>query len=590
MELLDPAAILDFIVAAFNTYWFAAVGAGILAVFAAYHFNSPDYVLSKQIETDQQGPISDPTQLALARTKLEAPPILTTRRERYRRSLITYVVVLEAVFIFYVLFPDLFSEIAKIAQVQIIVPDDELQRVIYGLFGLMGLYATFPGLNQWDKKIREKLHQAAIIPEDVKFTATQIFKAEYSPSDELKATARQGMNDTLMQINYEDAGDSLIQEWFRLSCAYTQLQELMQSEEFRSYQRFLSPESDDISREYASREQQILTLINKESETRSPPEEGDEEDEERARLNLLEAEFILEFRENLSLKISVLYYRVCLLLSMMFFATEKTANSIQKRFGRIGYDVKVPPIPPIDWETIIKTLLTTGFVIFVPSLIYFFVKERYQISTPSGSGITVPESINQTLLWSVNILVLHMLCIFVAIMTKRMLAKRRARTAGGTERRRASPVVDNAIVFVLCYLTTYSIGIWLFYPDHGWRVLRIGIPWAVVPALTGCFVGFYIDRIMADKKILWWRKYLQGVLMGLFAAFASFLFTPQDPIIVDIPPVIWLYVSYISGMQFLVGLGIGWIFPSSYQKRIRPSEGSDDVSPPASAAPIPAAT
>ena len=72
-----------------------ALGALVLAVFAAHHFNSPDYVLSKQ--GDGESTNSNPEKAALARTKIEAPPILTTRRERYRISQIKYIAVLEAV-------------------------------------------------------------------------------------------------------------------------------------------------------------------------------------------------------------------------------------------------------------------------------------------------------------------------------------------------------------------------------------------------------------------------------------------------------------------------------------------------------------
>lgn len=556
-SLVEP--VLDFL----GNYSLALLGVVVLAVFAAHHFNSPAYALSTSAETDGQ---STPREAALARTKIEAPPIFTTRRESYRRAQLKYIAALEAVFIFYVLFPEFFADVAALAQVKVIVPETERERVIYGLFGLMGIYATFPGLSVWDRKIREKLHQRAIIPEDVKLTATRTCDADYQPPVEIEQAALKAMAESLAEIDYAQTHDSLKREWFRLSCAHAQLKQTLQSEEFRRHQRIFSPEAEDIAREYAQRQERLAELIAKEARVELPQGEPMKEGEEEAQLgelDTMEAEILLGIRKSLRFKIDVLYYRICLLHSMMFFASEKSAERIQRRFRKIGYDVSVSPMPPMDWETILKTSLTVGAVVFVPSLIYFIVKERYEILTPAGSGITVPETLPQTLGWSVNILVLHMLCLFLAMWSKHGLAKRRASRGPGRLRSRW---VENAMIFGLCYVVTYVLGGFLFYGDHGLRVLWLAIPWAAVPALTGCFVGVYIDRVRVGPEVPWWRKFDQGLLMGLFAAVASFLFTPPTPLVADIPPVLWLYVFYISGMQVLVGLGIGWIFPKSYRK------------------------
>ncbi len=592
MELPDLALLVEPFLSVLTRYWLAVVGAGVLAVFAAYHFNSPDYLLSKDAQADGEDAGSNPEKVALARTKIEAPPILTTRRERYRRSQVKYIAALETVFIFYVMFPELFSTMAEMWQVKIIVPEAERDRVIYGLFGLMGLYATFPGVNRFDKMIREKLHQQAIIPEDVKQTAARMFKADYKPPDGpdgIVSTALDGMHETLKQIDYEETNDPLKQGWIRLSCIHAQLKEMLLTDEFSRLHHFLSPEADDIGREYTQRQQQLVELIAKEAQikpSRGKQMKEGKEEEELAKLNTLEAEFLLGIRKSLRFKIEVLHYRICLLHSMMLFASEKTATNIQSRFRAIGYDVVVPPMPKMDWESIIKTLMTISVVVFVPSLAYYVVKERFDIVTPEGSGITVPESMDQTLFWSVNILVLHALCIFIAMWTKNWLAKERAKAEHRRRGRLRSKFVENFMVFGLCYGATYLLGVFLFYPDHEMRVFRVGIPWATVPAVTGYFVGFYMDRVMTGLEVVWWRKYFQGILMGLFAAVASFLFTPPTPIVEDIPAIIWLYVLYISGMQVLIGVGVGWIFPKSYRNRLKAADQSAEDEAAGAAAPL----
>lgn len=591
---MDPwvmTTLVEPIWTALQSYWLALIGAGVLAVFAAHHFNSPTYALSKPAKADGESARSDPKKAAVARTKIEAPPIFTTRRESYRRAQLKYIAALEAVFVFYVLFPELFADIAALAQVKVVVPETERDRVIYALFGLMGVYATFPGLNRWDKWIREKLHQRAIIPEDVKLTATRVFKADYRPPAETVKATLKAMAAPLAALDYRNTRDPLKLEWFRLSCVHGQLKETLRGDEFRRHFRYLSPEADDIAWEYGQREQALAELIAKEARISGPrggPLTDGKEEAELAGLDTLEAEILLGIRKDLRLKIDVLYYRICLLHGMMFFAAEKTANRIQRRFRQIGYDVAVSRLPRMDWESIIKTLLTTSVVIFVPSLIYYVVKARWAIETPAAAKITVPESLDQTLVWSVNILVLHMLCLFIAMWIKHRMVRRRAKHGGGRSSRLRSRVVENAMVFGLCYAATYLLGVFLFYPDHEMRVFRIGIPWAAVPALTGYFVGIYIDRILADQQIAWREKFTQGILMGVFAAIASFLFTPPMPIVTDIPPALWLYVFYISGMQVLVGLGVGWIFPKSYRHRVkaaeRPAEDEQAASPPPLAA------
>lgn len=581
METAALASLVEPIWSFLQSHWPALFGVVVLAVFAAHHFNSPTYVLSKPVKADGESASSDPKEAALARTKIEAPPIFTTRRESYRRAQVKYIVALEAVFIFYVLFPELFADVAALLQVKVVVPEAEpdlvterdliIDRVIYGLFGLMGLYATFPGLSGWDRKIREKLHLGAIIPEDVKSTATLIFDADYQPPAKTEQAVAKAMAESPAQFDYEKTRDPLKLKWFRLSCAHTQLNETLRSDEFRRHRRFLSPEGADIDREYTQRQQHLAGLIAMEARFTTPDGKSLTDGEEEAELedlDTLEAEVLLGVRKNLQFKIDVLYCRVCLLQSMMFLVAEKSADRIQGRFRKIGYDVEVPRIARMDWDSIIKTFLTISVVIFLPSLVYYVVKARYGIATPADSGITVPDSFVQTLVWSVNILVLHMLCLSIAMWSKHRLARQRAKRGQG---RRRSKVVENAMVFGLCYIVTYLFGGLLFYGDHGLRVLWLAIPWAAVPALTGCFVGIYIDRVMAGQEVAIWRRFDQGILMGLFAAVASFLFTPPTPLVADIPAVLWLYVFYISGMQVLVGLGVSWIFPRSYRKRRKPA-------------------
>ncbi len=575
MEPFAVASFVDWSLFVLDRYWLAACGAGVLAVFAAHHFNSPDYVLSKRAGGDSESIRSNPRQAALARTKIEAPPIFTTQRERYRRSQVKYIAALEVIFIFYVVFPEIFSSIGDVTQVEIVVPEALNDRVIYGLFGLMGLYATFPGLNRLDRRIREKLHRKAIIPEVVTLMAERISESDYKPPREIEEAVIEHLSGVVPSVDFEKTGDSLKQEWFRLSCVRTQLKQMLSRDELSALNRFLSPDAEDIDREYSIRQQQLVELIAKENQIEPPagkPIRVGKEEEDLEELGTLEAEFLLNIRKNLRFKISVLYYRICILHSMIFVALEKTTSRIERRFHEIGYDVEVIPIPRIDWESIIKTLLTISIVIFVPSVVYVFTKSQLDIVTPGGFEGTVPETMDQTLLWSLNILILHVLCIFVAMWTKRLLARRRARLEQGQPAHRRSIIVENALVLVLCYGVTYLLGVLLFYSDHGLRVFRLGIPWAAVPAITGCFVGFYIDRIMAGADIGWWRKYSQGLLTCLFAAIASFLFTPPQPLVDDIPAAIWLYVVYISGMQLLVGLGVGWIFPNSYRKQMADAE------------------
>ena len=63
---------------------------------------------------------------------------------------------------------------------------------------------------------------------------------------------------------------------------------------------------------------------------------------------------------------------------------------------------------------------------------------------------------------------------------------------------------------------------------------------------------------------------LQGLVTGGLALSASLIVThPEDNFnFTSWPDIVWIYAVYVTAVSMCTGMGIGWLFPRTYRRRL----------------------
>src|SRR5262245_60737047 len=228
-----------------ETNWIVPAGLIALFFYGRYHFDTPDYALEL---TDKAGkPLPQAGRLISL-----APPKFTTSRTRFDRYALRYVLLLWAAFLVIIFVPTLVTDIGRILKMEFpSAPASEtLQfRALFALFALTGLLSSFPGLKDIDAWVLKKLHEAALIPEEVKYLARKLYDASFTPSQETAGSVRQMLRrrDTLRGAEGQASG-ALEQELLRALWLKTQLLEVIAGDvKYIPFKTRLERDLDDIA-------------------------------------------------------------------------------------------------------------------------------------------------------------------------------------------------------------------------------------------------------------------------------------------------------------------------------------------------------
>jgi len=86
--------------------------------------------------------------------------------------------------------------------------------------------------------------------------------------------------------------------------------------------------------------------------------------------------------------------------------------------------------------------------------------------------------------------------------------------------------------------------------------------WAIVPAVTGFFVQYYLDTAIIQGKRVWKLSLVQGATTAVMGTLIGYI------VLDNAPSKIWYFLYYASITALLAGAGIGYVFPSGYQKKM----------------------
>lgn len=152
-----------------------------LAYYAARRFNSEPITLDAQQRSVRLGkdPRSPHAEI-LSQLITQPLPLFTTTRDRYRRSMVDYVLGYLLVFLAIVYGPtllgsDLLKDVGEMTGIPISqFPVALGERILFALFLLTGVVNAIPAIRIWDEWFIKTLREKALIPTEVKLTARQL--------------------------------------------------------------------------------------------------------------------------------------------------------------------------------------------------------------------------------------------------------------------------------------------------------------------------------------------------------------------------------------------------------------------------------
>jgi hypothetical protein len=479
-----------------ETFWIVPVGMLVLYFYGMYHFNTPDYRIGFLQNSDNAALLT------------LAPPRYTTTRSRFRKYGRCYVLILEVAFLGFIFFPTVFSVAAQVYKVDLphIATTFQSQAIqsqaILALFCLTGLLSSFPGFKDADSWLLSKLHHAALIPDDAKLMATRLFGASYQPSEATRAHIRQLLKsrDTLRFSDNKVVG-ALEQRVVYLLCLYSQLEERANNTESAYFATKFEIDLKDIAKNFTRMKSELLSYF-REQESLVPGSADDIDQYLSDQTENAAFEELTSQRKDLLERCDSFYYRLCLLTSLLAYATEDTAEAINRFLHGLGFSISVEDNEIMDWETVFE-VVGSLFGLMVGANILF---------TQLLKIVDAPVVFNdrpRLLAISLSVTLQYFVVIYAALKIKRRW--RRMYTLPNNR-------PENPLIAIASYFLALPISLGIRYSlQH--EIDLAPFLFATNSAVVGYFIATYIDRSVLGRPYSW-----PIVMVQAACQFATFLF------------------------------------------------------------------
>jgi hypothetical protein len=537
---MDPQIVRDWI----EKFWIVPVGMVTLYFYGRAHFNTPDYPL---------GAHGAGTRNLLTL----APPIFTTYRSQFNRFALWYILILETAFVAFIFLTSVFSDIAAIMKFQFpALSSDVVQfRALLALFTLTGLLSSFPGFKDLDSFILRKLHHAALIPDDARLLATQLFEMPFVPHPEAVTVVKASLvsRDTL-RVAEGHASGSFESKVLKALCLLNQLQHKIANSKYNRFKLALEKDLNDIVSKREVLRPAFMAYFKEQASI--IPELVTDIDQ-----YLLEnaadprvAQLVEKRNEN-SEKCDDFLYRMCLVVALLAYATKFTPEGVGDTLRDLGFNVQVQARGIMDWDAVFRVtgsvfVIMLGFNALFALLVYVGT-----ISAPA-----VPPSRQSTLGFSVVTTLFYFLVLMFAIKLKRYWHR-------DPEVYRYRP--ENVLVGMYCYLGTLPFVIIVSLFIRG-ELSYAPLLFALNQGVVGYFIAVYIDRSLDDRPLDRSLAGRQGLTQAI-TAIGTFWLAPPLPG-VDISINAQLMISVFFALESgVAGFLIGYLFQQFYRQTRRVS-------------------
>jgi hypothetical protein len=552
-----------------SQYWLLAVGAIIVFFFAKTHFNSPDYALSRH-KLDSVTVIL-PKNSPAARLRTPAPPIFTTPRDRYRRAEWTYIVVIEAAFLFLSFFPDLLANIPGFEKLASVSGASLNTHIVAATLLVTGFLTSFPGVREADKWVVKFLHDSASIPDDSEQTAGELFKAHYKPDPDILATIVVQIRSSTMRAVSDGTIAGLLEErWLQIRCLAEKLKNVLGNRRYRQFMKKFEEEFDDI---YAAvlRLREVVIKYEESQDKILAGKVVDIDEWLYASSSDPNVKKVKDERDKLTFDVEALHYRICLFCSLMAYSIELTDAEISTRLNNLGWlDIQIILPARKPWDILLTAGAATLVVCFIISAFYaLIVQESWVVLGDYAQEI--PYDLKQAGWWAVIACALHTSAASIASLL----------TIGHLRRLRAdnkSLVWDNPLSksFLFAVVaSTVPLAIVALYIAF-YRIAWVNLAWVALPFTTAYFTVGYIRESVGDRTATRLNTPPgQAIAMGILAFVLAIVIVPQDSKLINWPNIIWIFAIYATVIATAIGLTLGEVFKRSLAANVSRLFASD---------------
>lgn len=524
-------------------FWTVPAGVVALYFYGGIHFNTPDYRL---------GILQSPDTPALLTL---APPKYTTTRSRFRRYALRYILILEAAFLGFVFFTSIFSDIAQLLQFQLPQFDTQtLQyKVLFALFFLTGLLSSFPGFKDVDAWILRKLHKAALIPDDARYMASRLLNAPYRPSPNTRVQVRQNLKsrDTIRCSEGAVSG-SLELRVLSILWLSAQVQEKANQPECTYFTSKFQIDLNELAKNFTRLRSDVLAYF-RDQERLVPPDAADIDQFLSDHPDDEEIGALAQRRKDLLGQCDELYYRMCLITSLLVYATESTPDDIGEFLSKLGFAVEIKANLILDWDTVFRVVGGVFVMMLFANALFagFVIVLNIQDKFPIDRTRLLTFAFTQTLA--------YLIVIYAALKIKRHW-RRPEQVASGRP--------ENSLIAIFCYLLTLPISFLISYWLRG-TISHAPLLYAVSQGIVGYFIATYIDRSLSGEPLSWRLAGLQAASLAVAALLISF-FSPGLPGVELSAMQQTELAAFFAVQQGLAGFLVGGLFQYFYRRTDRP--------------------
>jgi hypothetical protein len=550
----------DIVRESISKFWIVPAGVVALYFYGRLHFNTPDYELGSE-----QGVAARGSLLTLA------PPIFTTYRSRFNRFALSYILILEAAFLTIVFLPSILSDMATVMfsdmatvmnfQLPSLTAESIQFRAVLGLFCLTGLLSSFPGFKDLDNWMLRKLHQSALIPDDARLLARQLFEVPFVTNSIIAANLSSSpLSRDTIRIAAERRASGLVENnLLKTLYLIDQLQHKIANSKYNRFKVKLERDLNDIKGKKEALKP-MLAIYFKEQASIVPDAATDIDQYLIDNSNDPRLALLIERRNEIAEKTEDLLYRVCLVMALLVYATNSTPEAVSNALSDLGFDAEVH-LRIMDWDAVMRvTGSVFAIMLGLNGLYALFVKVLDFAVAPAFT----PTREN-TLRFSIIATLFYVMVLMVVIKFKKHWRY-------DPDLNRDRP--ENILLGVYCYIFSLPFNMILALWLRGWDFSAAPFLFAVNQGVIAYFIGTYIDRSLKNIPPDWWLAAWQGASQAVTIFAAVLLSPPVLPPGTSISIAHQIETACFSAFQSgLAGFLVGCLF-QYYYRRTQPASGA----------------
>lgn len=199
-------------------------------------------------------------------------------------------------------------------------------------------------------------------------------------------------------------------------------------------------------------------------------------------------------------------------------AIGKSPSQRQKFFTDLGFKIPEAIGYRLERNTIVLIVVVLGLTIFAPSLIYYTATRLLE----TAANELVPRDIGQVMRWTLNGCLMHSLAFFAGYLVQRAADQKRELRCRPFSKGRAQ-IAD----YTECFIGGFTLNIFLltviFLMAGKFEMLIRDWAWALVPAVTAAFTGYFMHHVPPSTASFWRRALTQGLCTALATGLAMLL-------------------------------------------------------------------